>query len=215
MNELAHWHHEFAAVVACKRCSPTFSRNLLRDDDSNVPQPGYVGRNYRARRLLLIGQNPAIAGLSNRAEDRRYTTALGSLRDEPNDVGYQRVAGLLDSFIPKWPVHSDYFPLRECGLQLADIAYFNAVRCRTIGNSAPGKQMTENCVTSHLRRWLGLLEPRAVVFIGKWAFDRARHEVEGRGIPCGFMNRHRSLSIEERAANRNEVVALVRGSMGF
>ena len=58
--------------------------------------------------------------------------------------------------------------------------------------------------------WLALLQPRAVVFIGKWAAERGGPVVEAAGIPYKFMNRQRSLSSVERAENRNSVVNFVR-----
>jgi hypothetical protein len=64
----------------------------------------------------------------------------------------------------------------------------------------------------HLVRWLDLLEPAVVVFIGKWAHDQGRPRVESRGIPVTFMNRQRSLSTEDRLRNRKAVVELVRSA---
>ncbi|MDQ2774522.1 MAG: hypothetical protein M3Y57_06290 [Acidobacteriota bacterium] len=119
---------------------------------------------------------------------------------------------MLRSFIPMWPVHGGYFPLAECGLDLDEIAYCNLVRCRTVENRTPAQQVAKNCTATHLERWLDLLQPAVVVFIGKWAHDRARPRVESRRIPLAFMNRQRSLSIEGRAQNRKAVVELVRSA---
>lgn len=203
------WPAEFATIVACKACSSSQSAKLLRDDEHNVPQPGYIGRRYWKRRVLLVGQNPAATDRFT-AEDQRYTSALQGLRDSPDEPHYRQVELLLDAFIPKWPVHGNYFPLRECGLGLDEIAYFNAVRCRTIANATPDTRMSQNCVQRHLARWFDLLEPRVVVFVGKWAADQAAHEVERRNIPSAFMNRQRSLSAAERAQNRSAVITRVQ-----
>ena len=112
--------------------------------------------------------------------------------------------------MPSWPVHGNYFPLRECGLSLQDIAYCNTVRCRTVGNAPPSARLAKNCVDTHFRRWLQLLKPRAVVFIGKWAFDQCRALTDELKVPAAFMNRQRSLSGFERDQNRREVVAMVK-----
>lgn len=119
---------------------------------------------------------------------------------------------LLD-FVPEWPVAGNYFPLNECRLRLDDIAYFNVVRCRTHSNSIPGSYVVRNCL-EHFERWLDQLQPRVLVFIGKWAHDAAAELATRRSIPVAFMNRERSLSSFERSRNRQEVVELVRRVAG-
>jgi hypothetical protein len=74
--------------------------------------------------------------------------------------------------VPSWPVHGKYFPLQESGLTLAEIAYCNLTRCRTKGNAIPSRQMALECAENHFVRWLDLLNPRAIVFNGKWAHDQ-------------------------------------------
>jgi uracil-DNA glycosylase len=202
-------HSEFAQVISCSRCSSVTDRHLLRDEVENVPQPGYVGSNYLHRRVLLVGQNPGTPK-SLSAQDRPYTAALRALRDEPSSSRYDDLEKVLKHFIPQWPVHGNYFPLAECGLTLSDIAYCNVVRCRTSGDKKPGRTTTEQCVAAHFTPWLRLLAPRVIVFIGKWAADHVSGIVSQAGIPSAFMNRQRSLSYQERATNRAEVVALVQ-----
>ena len=202
---------EFARVVTCSRCTTATSRKLLRDGANNVPQPGFIGANYLRRRVALAGQNPAVGPSRFAARDAFYTAALRDVGDTPTIENMEALNRILLEFIPAWPVHGSYFPLEECGLQLDEIAYFNVVRCRTLGNSAPGTGLVSNCL-GHFDRWLELLAPRIVVFIGKWAHDRASHLAERRGIPVAFMNRERSLSQEERYANRKSVVEAVRAA---
>lgn len=203
------WPAEFAAVIGCAACTQGTDRKLLRDAAENVPQPGYVGANYGSRRVVLVGQNPGVPGaLASR--DRPYTAALRALKASPDAQTYQALHRVQAAFIPQWPVHGSYFPLSECGLTLQDIAYFNLVRCRTQGNAAPGTRLTATCRDRHFGRWLDLLAPRVVVFIGKWASDNASTLVAERGIAHAFMNRQRSLSTFERHQNRQAVVALVR-----
>lgn len=199
-------HAEFAKVIACKHC---YGGNLLRDDQENVPQPGYVGSNYIRSRVLLVGQNPGIP--SDLVDgDQIYTAALRSLRDNPTGEEYEKLSRLLENVIQGWPVHNNYFPLADCGLTLKDIAYCNLVRCRTLANRTPNKSLVTNCVDQHFDRWIDWLDPLVVVFIGKWAFDAVGHAVDARGIPADFMNRQRSLSGKLRDANRKEVVEIVK-----
>jgi len=206
-------HAEFARVIACARCSTSTDRRLLRDSGENVPQPGYLGADYERSKVLLVGQNPGSSNVLE-AEDRPYTAALRSLRDRPTSEEYTKLAKVLDAFIPQWPVHRNYFPLTECVLRLDEIAYFNLVRCRTSRNCSPGALVVSNCVSEHFSRWLSLLSPRVVVFIGKWASDRGAKIVAALGIPHIFMNRQRSLSAAERAENRAAVVAFVNAHRG-
>jgi uracil-DNA glycosylase len=204
---------EFASVITCTRCSTAECQKLLRDKFENVPQPGYIGARYYTTRLLLVGQNPGVntAGLATR--DRAYTAALRQVAESPSDASFESLSAVMDDFVPSWPVHGNYFPLRECGLALPDIAYCNAVRCRTIHNATPSKRQAEICVNTHYRQWLTLLEPRVVVFIGKWAYGQCQSVTRAMGIPSAFMNRRRSLSAEERSRNRQEIVSLVKCEM--
>ncbi len=209
MNKTIVVHAQFAKVIACTRCTKErHDGNLLRDAQENVPQPGYVGANYDQSRVLLVGQNPGVP--NDLVEgDQIYTAALRSLRDSPTDQEYEKLMNLLENVIQGWRVHNNYFPLTECGLTLNDIAYCNLVRCRTQANRTPNRSLVANCVDQHFDRWIGWLQPRVVVFIGKWASDAVGHAVAGRGIPAAFMNRQRSLSRELRTANRNGVVDIV------
>lgn len=212
MTHAVNWPAEFAKVIACEACTTSVDRKLLRDVNENVPQPGYIGQNYWRRRVVLVGQNPGTPKSLSEA-DKPYTQALRALRDSPTSGKYQELSVVLDRFIPQWPVHGSYFPLREAGLTLADIAYFNVVRCRTAKDAAPGVRLVHACMTNHFGRWLDALAPKVVVFIGKWAVDKAASEVSRRRIPYAFMNRRRNLPSQERAANRDAVVQLVRGGV--
>jgi hypothetical protein len=182
----------------------------LRDSDENVPQPGFVGTDYVRKRILLVGQNPGIpnAALVNR--DRIYTAALRRLRDDGSQESWVKLQEVLREFVPDWPLQRNYFPLEETDLTLSEIAYCNIVRCRTVANTRPSSNMKSECADNHFAHWLDLLEPRAIVFLGKWAYDRGSPYAIARQIPHDFMNRHRSLSSFERHENRERVVAFIR-----
>lgn len=208
------WPLEFAKIISCTKCNAATCPKLLRDEQENVPQPGYIGHRYPTTKLLLVGQNPGVDTIGLGARDRVYTAALREVARSPSAATYQSLTSVLDDFVPSWPVHGNYFPLRECGLTLQDIAYCNAVRCRTVGNATPSARQTENCINTHFQHWLEVLKPRVVIFIGKWASDRCRLITEGLKIPSTFMNRQRSLSGFARVRNRQEVVAMVKGTIG-
>jgi uracil-DNA glycosylase len=213
MTTTIEWYAEFAKVISCEKCTAVTCRNLLRDNDENVPQPGYIGSGYPKARVLLVGQNPGTPK-SQELQDRPYTAALRALRDEPTSHRYEELAAVLRNFIPQWPVTNNYFPLRECNLALEDIAYCNVIRCRTVGDKKPNERLAKECIGEHFASWLRLLEPNVVIFIGKWAWEQGQSAVARAGIPFSYMNRRRSLSSEERAANRMAVQILVHEHRG-
>jgi len=199
---------EFSRVVHCTNCNLGTSRELLRDCGENVPQPGYVGLGYERAGLLLVGQNPGVPGGLALA-DRRYTAALRALADQPTPPRYVELQSVLDDFIPTWPIHGKYFPLEQCGLTLADVAYCNLVRCRTKENAPPKVAAAAICRSAHFEPWLDLLKPAVIVFIGKWGHDRGRDACVRRAIPFTYVDRNRKLRADERAANLDAVKAFV------
>jgi hypothetical protein len=202
------WAVEFSRVISCARCNQDSCKNILRDSDENVPQPGYIGVRFIEKRILLVGQNPGVTRVQTVTEARNYTASLRRLRDEPSSENFLQLRTITRLFIPYWPIQK-YFPLRESGLTFDDIAYCNIARCRTQGNASPSSRMASNCANSHFGRWLDLLRPRFILFIGKWAYDRGLPYSRERGIPCDFMNRRRSLSTAARRENRERVTALI------
>jgi uracil-DNA glycosylase len=208
------WHREFARVISCTHCTRSMDPYLLRDSGENVPQPGYVGANYDEHRVLIIGQNPGARNKRPPKEDpgykkdREYVKALRTLRDEPTIGHYREVAAILNDYIPQFTIHS-YFVLDQCGLTLDDIAYFNLVRCRTQDNHEPRKVISDAC-SEHFTRWLRLLQPRAIVFIGLLVQRRSAALADAERIPHTAINRSRYLSTEERDENQREVVRFVR-----
>ena len=170
MHKTIAVHAQFAKVIGCMHCTREHhDGNLLRDALENVPQPGYVGPNYRQSDVLLVGQNPGVpSDLVN--DDQIYTAALRSLRDNPTGEEYEKLSRSLENVIQGWPVHNNYFPLAACGFTLNDIAYCNLVRCRTQANRTPNRSLVTRCVDQHFDRWIGWLEPQVAVFIGKMGF---------------------------------------------
>ena len=163
---------------------------------------------------MFIGQNPGVSPERAYEQDRRLADALGTLARQPTPDTYRALCSVLEVFMHSWSITQTYVPLAECGLALEDVAYLNVARCRTAGNGSVPPRMADNCVSGHLGRWLDVLEPRVVVFLGKWAHQQAVALVEQRKIPHAFINRQRSLSGEERSRNRAEVVRLVKEVAG-
>lgn len=203
----------FASVIACTLCQPP---NVLRDAYQNVPQPGFIGERYKDNRVLLVGQNPALPPRGLLERDRAYTAALRTLCSDPTSHRFTELHQLLAGYVPTWLIHKGYFRLDEWGLDLEDIAYCNLVRCRTAANAQPKKGRTNDpgpvtrCVDTHFARWLDLLAPACVVFLGVWAWEHGANACHARGIPSQAIDRNRSLTSEYRHRNRAEVAEFVR-----
>lgn len=201
-------HSEFLRVISCTHCTPAIDRNLLRDNERNVPHPGYIGPRYNESGVLLVGRNPAMPDDRLAEAEHQYTAALHALRDAPTQRYHKLIDFLLNDFIPRTRTYR-HFPLEEICLSLQDIAFCNIVRCRT-NNNPPNESLTERCVNKHFVRWLDLLEPRVVVFIGKWALDHGKKLVDSKGIPCDFINCRRNLTNAEVRENKAQVGAFVK-----
>jgi hypothetical protein len=205
---------EFARVISCIACTSHTSTKLLRDSHLNLPQPGFIGQRYAQTGLVLAGQNPGVSPLRFASQDAEYMRALQKLQDKPTPQIMSELTQGLHAYVPKWPIHGKYFPLEECGLELDDIAYFNVVRCRTVDNSRPGKGVIVNCL-EHFERWVDLLHPKLLIFLGKWADDVAGQIPAQRGIQYAFINRDRSLNKKELAQDRESIVELVKQVLSF
>ena len=204
---------KYCNVIECERCNALTDSRLLRDKDENVPQPGYIGRNYEKYRLLLIGQNPGVCPPSMIEKDTIYMKSLLDLASQRTINSYEQLYQIMLKFVPEWPVQKSYFPLKECGLGLEDIAYCNIVRCRTSENTKPSKRIAQNCIEEHLVSLINTIEPKIIVCIGKWAYDQLILLLKDKSITVTYMNRDRSLSRNERLANRKLVVATVLGKI--
>lgn len=201
---------DFAEVIRCDRCTTATDRNLARTA-TNVPQPGFIGTNYAARRIMLVGQNPGESRERLKDRDEPYMEALRQLGQTPSPETLNHFQDVVRAYAEHWPITRAHFPLQQCGLSLDDIAYCNVVRCRTTRDAAPGPRLVGACVSTHFEQWLDLLKPRLVVFIGRWAADRgaaacARHD----DIEYVWLSRQRNLAREDRVNGIAAVVDAVR-----
>lgn len=204
---LAEMH---ARVLRCTACESSHRTGVLRDTSENIPQPGYVGKNYTYSRVVFVGQNPAICPDRLRHEVAPYMVALHTLRDSPSAQALAEFRSTMEEFSPSWALFQRYLPLSDCGLQLDQIAYFNVVRCRTFRNASPRIVTTRMCIKNHFQGWLRILRPNCVIFLGKWGHDEAGHVPQKLGICTDFLDRSRSLSRAVRASNRQRIIELVK-----
>jgi uracil-DNA glycosylase len=195
----------FSNVIGCTTCPES---EVHRDNSFNLPQPGFIGKNYAAHRVILLGQNPGASPERFSAEDKLYADLLLKLHKSQDIAAYFELYIFLAAFMRRWQVEK-YFPLAESGLSLEDIAYFNLVRCRTRSNAVPSTNVTRAC-TRHALSWIQMLSPKVVVCIGKYSYDNISAELARAGIPCCFINRARNLNNSERHADRSYAASLVK-----
>jgi uracil-DNA glycosylase len=199
---------KFLNVLNCDAC---LAKHVLRDDMFNLPQPGYVGTNYQKTRILFVGQNPGVSKFPE--EDKTYARYLNNLKKNRNDKAYDELNRFLLEFIPQWMSIKRYSPLEACGLEQDDIAYINLVRCRTAGNAPPAKLVVDFCLR-HFAELLDVLQPAAVVCLGKFAYNGTYEELASRNIPVCFINRARDRSLSQIEQDIKNAGIFVKNILG-
>ena len=176
----------FTDVLGCNRCP----RSLVKRDGAyNIPQPGWVGRNYGG--LMFVGQNPGEGSAPPTDPDRQYLEALGLVCDSPSlDEMHDRLKEATDSFT--------YYSSFRFDVDIERVAYINAVRCRTKENSAPVREIQQNC-RHHFLEWVKRLRPRGVVYLGLFAQRATADLLDRLRIEYVVISRQRSLSTQKRA----------------
>ena len=202
----------FSDVVLCNQCNPEKNSNLLKHNEKNVPQPGYIGKNYEQHRVLLIGRNPGECPSNPiiEARDLSYMKALLNLSEQQTNQAYQELYNTILNNIPQWPIVQNYFPLKECGLDLPDIAFCNVVRCRTKDNVSPSASQVQICKEHHLIKFIDTIEPKVIVCIGKWAYDRIKGLSSIQSIPKTYINMDKSLNAKARQTDKERAGKIVK-----
>jgi uracil-DNA glycosylase family 4 len=170
-------------IVSCTKCPRLVAhreevarakRRAFRQDTYwGRPVPGFGDRHAQ---LLIIGLAPAAHG-ANRT-GRMFTG------DRSGDFLYAR---LHEAGFANQPSSSR----RDDGLKLANTYITATVRCAPPGNH-PSPREVANC-RPYLEAELGLLRPRAVLALGKIAFDGYLKLLRSRGevsLPANLVFRH-------------------------
>ena len=201
--------NNFKAIINCRQCSGI--NNILCDDNFNLPQPGYVGKNYAQKRVLLIAQNPGDCQPGHKLFDQAQTYAriIKQFSDDIDKKQFDLLNDFLAKFIPTWPLFNK-IPLNEAGITINDIAYINLIHCRTFQNKSVPVKCARNCIETHFMNTLNVLKPNVVISLGKWANDRVSNILTEANIPHSYINRLRNLSSEKREVNKKEVISLIK-----
>jgi uracil-DNA glycosylase len=186
----------FTDVLGCVRCP---INSIKRDQKYNIPQPGWVGRNYAG--IMFVGQNPGEGRTPPTEPDRIYLDALREVKDiESLNSMHDRLKEATESFV--------YYKSFHFNTDIENVAYINAVRCRTTGNAAPHKDVQQKC-RRHFLSWVNCLKPKAVIYLGLFAEKATGDLLKRLDIEYQAISRQRSLSSDVRAKQHQAAVELI------
>ena len=164
--------------------------------DDRLPQFGYVGSNYSAKRILFLGINPGNGPRASRnAGDEVQMPMLERFVAEPTVGNFQRAQNAYREACQNWFIWG-----RECnellkcgGLQIDDLAFSNALPWRTKSEAAFGRSVERLAALHYVQPLLGELRPRIVVAVGK----KVQRILNDGGSPTASLvvwNRSRALT---------------------
>lgn len=182
----------FTEVTACERCPANCEEKeancVKRDRNYNIPQPAWLGREYAG--LVFVGQNPGEGSTPPTSDDAGYLDALRVVSDKGSlDLMHDTLKEATESFVYYRSFHFD--------VNIEKVAYINAVRCRTVGNAAPGEKVARNCRV-HFLNWIRKLSPKGVVYLGVYAKEATSDILDRFGVQHVTISRQRNLKSELR-----------------
>jgi len=142
--------------------------------DDLLPQFGYVGASYQARRILLLGINPGNGPRSERSVgDRTAMPALERFVVEKTPESFSAAQVAYRSVCEGWAVwgRQCYELLRAGGIGMEDVAFTNALPWRTASQSAFGKSIARRAASLYTRPVVNELQPKIIVAVGKKSAD--------------------------------------------
>ena len=152
---------------------PVRTSTILAEDDC-VPQFGYVGTDFHALRVLLLGINPgdgAKDANARSAGDEQMMPALHRFAKFPSPQSFLAAQNAYKGVCRSWHVwgrHCDEL-LKKAGLSIDQIAYSNCLPWRTASKSAFGDSIAERASRLYAIPLIEELKPRIIVAVGKKA----------------------------------------------
>ena len=194
---------------------PRRRSEALRRDDL-IPQFGYVGREYAAARVLLLGINPGngpIDAASPSSEDQRMMPLLAAFAAEPSVANFMRAQEAQKIASQTWPVWR-----RHCapifgagGLSFEQIAYSNCLPWRTGSESNFDDEVASRSACLYALPLIEELAPTVVIALGKRVASILR--LGGRPVePLIVWNRSQAATppvLQERQAAAERIFRLV------
>ena len=148
---------------------PCSESDLIHSDD-RLPQFGYVGSNYLAKRILFLGINPGNGPRRTRnVGDGFQMPMLERFVSEPTEDNFLRAQKAHHDACQTWFIWG-----RECnelltlgGLHMDDIAFSNALPWRTKSEAGFARSVERLAAEHYVRPLFDELQPRIVVAVGK------------------------------------------------
>jgi len=149
-------------------------RLLNRNWGDRVPQPGYVGHNYKPGGLIFVSMNPG--GGPNKGlgeEDKKQYEALQRLRDcKPAEATkrFHELSSLLHDIMQEWKIFKVFVApvLEYSSATFSEVAYLNLLKWRTTKSSGL-RTLYKLSWHDHTQKQIELLRPSTVVAIGTGA----------------------------------------------
>ena len=149
---------------------------LCLQDDARVMTTGYVGENYEpGKGILLLGINPGgggtkFAAAGRSAEDELFYPHLYEFKATGSLGSFERINNAYARVLPYWNLWRILGPTIEAaGTKLDEIAYMNVMPYRTRDNKTPPVVTQHESWTRIVEPTLELLQPTAIVTLGKKA----------------------------------------------
>lgn len=175
------------------------AQSALIQSDDRIPQFGYVGSNYLARRILLLGINPGNGPRNRRkAGDELQMPHLERFANNPTESNFERAQEAYLRACQNWGIWG-----RECNellsianLSLSDVAFSNALPWRTKSGADFGRAIELATAERYVKPLILDLKPNILIAVG----IKVRKMVEDAGFsPHVVWNRARALTPSVRA----------------
>lgn len=136
-----------------------------------LPQPGYVGPDYRREGLAFVSMNPGGGrGVGLGAEDLLQYEALKQLRDCSDSEAIRKfevLTDILQKIMPTWKIIQRFVDpiLQRTAIEFSSISYFNLLKWRTSKSNNLNK-LYDRSWKHHTAEQVHLLRPSIVIAVG-------------------------------------------------
>lgn len=148
---------------------------VLRQDDQ-IPQLGFVGANYPACRILLLGINPGNGGNNQKRipADDKMMPAMYAFAREPTEQNFMASSCAYQTGFETWGPRLLRCPelFGPGKLAVSDVAYATCLPWRTASKSPFTDDVVQKAATLFLRPLIEELAPAIIVAMGKVAVPK-------------------------------------------
>lgn len=190
---------------------PVRQSSILRQDDL-IPQLGFVGANYQAHRILLLGINPGNGGNNqkrNPADDKMMPAMYAFVR-EPTEQNFVAASRAYQTGFETWGPRLLRCPelFGPGKLAVSDVAYATCLPWRTGSKPPFTDDVMQKAATLFLRPLIEELAPAKIVAMGKTDVPKFL-QMTGLHIPFILWNRSQAATptaLDERKAAAERIL---------